>query len=164
MPCSLCRWLPGTHRLDLHELLLCFHTGERKWYVGRLGMTHEPTVLLNELHVLVLTQMSQKPLGCKRPFEIIWSNPPGQAGSPRAGCPGLCPVRFWTSSRMVTPPPLWVTCLTTLTVKSVFLCSEHPQIAARGAVSRVSLCFVCVLRVFCCSAFVLYPVVQVFQI
>lgn len=39
----------------------------------------------------------------------------------------------------------WVTCLTILRVKSVFWCLEHLRTAARVAISRVSLYFVCIL-------------------
>lgn len=33
-----------------------------------------------------------------------------RAWSARAGCSGLCPVRFWVTSRMVTPQPSWTAC------------------------------------------------------
>lgn len=44
------------------------------------------------------------------PLEIILANSPAQAGPARAGCSGLCPIRFWKSPQMETPPPLWATC------------------------------------------------------
>lgn len=34
---------------------------------------------------------SQSGWGGKGPLEATWSNPPAQAGTPRAGCPGPCP-------------------------------------------------------------------------
>lgn len=43
--------------------------------------------------------------------------PPAKAGSDRAGCSGLCLVRFWISPQMDAPQPLWATC-------SVF---DHPH-------------------------------------
>lgn len=35
-----------------------------------------------------------------------------KAGSARPGCLEHCPVVFWTSPRMETPQPVWVTCAT----------------------------------------------------
>jgi len=42
--------------------------------------------------------------------EVTWSNPPAEAGPPKASCPWLCPVSFWVSPRRGTPQPLWATC------------------------------------------------------
>jgi len=36
--------------------------------------------------------------------------PPAQAGTPKAGFPGPCPIRFWTSPRMETSQTLRPTC------------------------------------------------------
>lgn len=64
----------------------------------------------------------QKPLGCKGPLEIIWSNSPDQEGSDKANSPGACPLRFWIPPRLVIPQSICLFhCLTNLTVKTIFL-------------------------------------------
>lgn len=40
-------------------------------------------------------------------FWGIWSNPPAQARSPKASCPGPCPESFWAPPRMETAQPFW---------------------------------------------------------
>lgn len=39
--------------------------------------------------------------------DVIWANPPAQAGPPRPSYPGPRPVGFWVSPRMMTPQPAW---------------------------------------------------------
>jgi len=48
--------------------------------------------------------------GWNGPPEVIWSNLPAQAGSPKASCPGPCPDGFWICLRMETIWPLWTNC------------------------------------------------------
>jgi len=37
----------------------------------------------------------------------IWSDPPAQTGTSRAGCPGTHPIVFWISTRMESVQSLW---------------------------------------------------------
>lgn len=74
-------------------------------------------------------------LGWKGLLEVIWSNPPAQAGTHGAGCPTPCPSGFWRSPVEETPQPLWATCASTPSPtqwRSASRCSE-------GA-SRVPVC------------------------
>lgn len=48
--------------------------------------------------------------GWKNPLDVIWSNPPAQAGSPKACCPEPCSEGFWVCISMETPQPHWATC------------------------------------------------------
>lgn len=53
---------------------------------------------------------SQNGWGWNGTLEVIWSNSPVQAASPRTGCPGLCPDSFWISPRIETLQPSWTAC------------------------------------------------------
>ena len=45
--------------------------------------------------------------GWKGPLWVIWSNPPAEAGSPRAGCTGPCLGGSGISPEKETPQPPW---------------------------------------------------------
>ena len=53
---------------------------------------------------------SQTGRGWKGPLWVTQSNPPTEAGSPRAGCTGPCPGRSRISPEKETPQPPWAAC------------------------------------------------------
>ena len=53
---------------------------------------------------------SQNGQGWQGPLWVIQSNPPAQAGSPRAGCTGPRPGGSWISPEKETPQPSWAAC------------------------------------------------------
>ena len=75
---------------------------------------------------------SQDGWGWKVALEVIWSNFPLKAGSPRAGWSGAPPVGFLISPMMEASQLWWATSFTLLTVKNFCLnrnsySSVHPH-------------------------------------
>ena len=56
------------------------------------------------------TTESQNSRGWKGPLWVTQSNPPAQAGSPRAGCTGPWSGGSWISPEKETPQPPWAAC------------------------------------------------------
>jgi len=68
------------------------------------------------------SEESQNGWGWKAPLEVILPNAPGQAGPPRASCPGPCPRQLSSVSKVegsTTSPSNLFQCLVTLIVKNV---------------------------------------------
>lgn len=80
-------------------------------------------------------------MSCPLPLEVIWTNPPAQAGLFRGGCSGPGLDNCWISSMMETPQPFWATCGSAQPLahwKSISRCSEETScvsVSASGSVT-----------------------------
>lgn len=84
--------------------------------------------------------------------------PPHQAGSPRAACPGLFPVGFGAFSLMETPQPTWVTSTSVLPSSQFFCCCFFCLFVCYLFVFKKFFFLLCSDRISCVSVFASCPV------